>query len=339
MIATPNIPQISGLSFEAQDKILDNSKLLYGFVLNEDGPVTSTHRVAQFKDPASQTLLYSPEETSGEIEVFSTQSKPDLAYIRKGWSERAAMSRQSATLVTPGEHRIPTMDKMDAHALHLFGRFQVPCATFHIEPEDLMPSESFRRAVAAALLQPNETAKFHELQNTLSKFGHVLATRLEMGLSLCTTRKIPFKSIEDQILQEGEMKVQFLELLHSAVKNPSASTEKINVYTRGGNPGVLPGLDIISWLSTVQDPTNWMVIGVSSVVPTISILDEPLRSSVQALIASAHSMQLLQPPPIFHLPHRFTQRYELLLVCCTFFEMTPILGARGRNPWGSWRHL
>jgi len=68
----------------------------------------------------------------------------------------------------------------------------------------------------------------------------------------------------------------------------------------------LPGSDIASWLSTVQDPTSWAVIGVSSLVPTISILDEPLKSSVEALLASARSNENQRPIPIFHFPHRFT---------------------------------
>jgi len=69
----------------------------------------------------------------------------------------------------------------------------------------------------------------------------------------------------------------------------------------------LPGLDLPAWLSTVQDPATWAVIGIISVVPTTSILDEPLKSSVQGLIASARSIEPQRPIPVFHFPHRFTE--------------------------------
>ncbi|KDQ17194.1 hypothetical protein BOTBODRAFT_599993 [Botryobasidium botryosum FD-172 SS1] len=156
-------------------------------------------------------------------------------------------------------------------------------------------------------MQPDDAARLQELQVVLSRFGTVVATRFEMGLSLCTTEKMIFKSKETQLDEEKNLKVQLLRLLHGTVKDPNVSLDTLHVYTRGGKSSILPGLDITSWLSTVQDPANWVVIGVSSVVSTLSFLDEPRKSAVQALLASISSSQVQRLVPVFHFPGRFTE--------------------------------
>lgn len=45
----------------------------------------------------------------------------------------------------------------------------------------------------------------------------------------------------------------------------------------------MTALDVSTWLSTIEDPAHWAIIKVSSVVPTISLLSDQLRSAVQDL--------------------------------------------------------
>jgi len=226
----PPIPETSDLSVEIQNRILKNSRLLHGILLDQDGPRASNEEVALFKDAAARVPLYAPESTSAEIKVFSTLSEPDIPYIQMGWGKKALSNRQSYDLITSTDQLTPISDPHDT--LHLLGRFQVPCITVQVDPQDLSPSRKFVQAITGIFIQPNEAAKLQELRSVLSKFGPLLATRVEMGLSLCTTKTVLFRSREAQLAEEEEIKMQLLGFLHGAVQGSDTTNNRINVYIR-----------------------------------------------------------------------------------------------------------
>jgi len=86
--------------------------------------------------------------------------------------------------------------------------------------------------------------------------------------------------------------------VYGAARESTTAPDWLHLYTRGGKPSILPGLDLKSWLSTMQDPKYWAVIEVSSVISTVAILDEPLKASIRELLACP-----LLPPS---LPYRLS---------------------------------
>lgn len=122
--------------------------------------------------------------------------------------------------------------------------------------------------------------------------------------------------------EEATLKKRLLDFVQSAVKYPAELPEAIGIYARarnkfrpalflrklilffqhllrrlqGGKSSVLHALDIPEWLTSVDNPADWAIIKVSSVTPTISLLNQNLRDRVlDTLDATAPSNDLLFP--------------------------------------------
>jgi len=169
--------------------------------------------------------------------------------------------------------------------------------------------------------RPDRASKLQSLQQVLSEFGHVLANHMVIGASLLTAKKKLFTTAEEKLIQEDALKSQLLESLYNSPKWSFFTFNNFHLYTKGGRRSILPGLNVTAWLSTLQDPRTWDIIEISSVIPTIGILDEPLRTSIQELIMPPPMPPPLPPPlpspppplpplaPVIHFPGRLSSWY------------------------------
>lgn len=72
--------------------------------------------------------------------------------------------------------------------------YKFPFVTFAIHPSDLIPNPDFVKAVQASLDLKTPAAQSLALAKVFQRWGHVIATRMDVGCSLMTSDIQTFKS-------------------------------------------------------------------------------------------------------------------------------------------------
>ncbi|KDQ17190.1 hypothetical protein BOTBODRAFT_599923 [Botryobasidium botryosum FD-172 SS1] len=227
----PSIPSLSELDHVARNEIFIKSRCLHGICLRGIGPTVSDLKVAQLKNDYMPALFYEPEQSSSQVETFSTISPSDFAFLEKGWSAEAVSMRRACVPAILGDHVPPLPDP--AKTSYTLGRFQVPCVAISINPRYLSPTQAFVGDVTSALDSPDRTSRLRNLQRVLSEYGHVLANHMLIGVSLITNRKKPFTTNEGQLKEEETLKSQLLQMIYSAARESSNIYDQwLHLYTR-----------------------------------------------------------------------------------------------------------
>lgn len=169
--------------------------------MTSDGVFISNADVVQFKDPEAPIPVFPHKDSSSNVEVYSTFSESQFTYLQEGWTKEAIAHREALIPTIPVA--FARGDSKEDSTLRIIATFRVPVLTVKINPIDLKTTDTFTEAVTSALAQPGPASKRVAIERVLATYGHFVPTRVDMGLSLSTTRRLTFDSVKVCIFRVG----------------------------------------------------------------------------------------------------------------------------------------
>ncbi|CAE6531667.1 unnamed protein product [Rhizoctonia solani] len=145
-------------------------------------------------------------------------------------------------------------------------------------PEDLVPVPEFVAAIEKALDRPTRFEKFQPVYNDLNRWGDVMPLEIEMGTSLSLTDT---KDNFAQLPATTTNSLSHLSIITTA-----------NMIRKGAASNM--GWGDAAWANLDVPVTEWRLIGVIAVVPTLSLL----ANDIQTQLADLHDERLSYVPPL-----------------------------------------
>ncbi|KAG8747361.1 hypothetical protein FRC11_012413 [Ceratobasidium sp. 423] len=264
-------PPESTNNLEENSHILNNNGWLCGFRVDKmDGPQALTRRVASYIDGAAPMI----EETNNILtETITAHNKRESNYVHQGWSNGAV-----ATVSPWTSSRIDATNLPNPEGDWVTRRALVTRLRVQVLLEDLVPVPEFVAAIEEALDRPTRFEKFQAVYRALNRWGDVVPLEIEMGSSLSLT----------------DTKANFAQLpatTSNSLSHLSVITTA-NMIRKGAASNVEWG--DAAWAKLDMPATEWRLIRVIAVVPTLSLLPD----DIQTRLANLHDERLSYDPPL-----------------------------------------
>lgn len=162
--------------------------------MTSDGVFISNADVVQLKNPDAPIPIFPHRDSSSNVEVYSTFSESQFTYLKEGWTREAIARRETLVPTIPGA--FAGSDPKEDSTLRIVATFRVPALTVEVNPSELKATNAFTEAITTALAQPAHSSKRAAIEKVLSTYGHLIPTRVDMGLSLSTTRRLTFDFVK-----------------------------------------------------------------------------------------------------------------------------------------------
>ncbi|CAE6475132.1 unnamed protein product [Rhizoctonia solani] len=236
-----------------------------------DGPQLTTSQVASYKDGSTPLI----EETNSIItEVVTTRNKRESNFVHHGWSGGAV-----ATLSPWMSSRIHATNRHNPVGTWITRRTLAQRLTARVLAEDLVPAPEFKTAIEEALSHSTRFEKFQAVYCVLNRWGDVIPLEIELGISLSLT----------------DTEANFAQFPAATSYNSltnASKTKTANIIQKGAANSV--GCEDGMWTTTDVPSSQWKLIRVTAVVPTLNLLSTDTRTRLSDL----HDELLAYVPPL-----------------------------------------